>query len=82
MSERCKYVMFDWQTGEVPILFPSQIGHNEIVQMVKSVYPGIEPVSAGFVSPDKTCYGESVSIKLSSRKVDTNIVKIMFKEDY
>lgn len=82
MSDRCKYVMFDWGSSEVPILFPAHIGHNEIARMIQSVYPGIPPISAGFVSHDQKCYGMSSSLKLHSRKIDTAIVRLLFKEDY
>lgn len=82
MSDRCKYVMFDWISSEVPILFPSYIGHNEIIRMVQSVYSGVTPISAGFVSHDKTCYGRSTSVNLNSRNdVDTAIVTLLFKNE-
>jgi len=81
MSDRCKYVMFDWVSLEAPILFPAHIGHNEIVRMIQSVYSGVNPISAGFVSHDKTCYGSSNSIGLKSREIDTKIVALLFKND-
>lgn len=82
MSDRCKYVMFDWISSDVPILFPSFITHNEIIRMVQSVYSGVTPISAGFVSHDKTCYGRSTSVNLNSRNdVDTAIVTLLFKNE-
>jgi hypothetical protein len=74
--------MFDWVSSEVPILFPAHIGHNEIVRMIQSVYPGVNPISAGFVSHDKTCYGSSTSVDLKSRDIDTAIVALLFKNEY
>jgi hypothetical protein len=74
--------MFDWGSSEVPILFPSHIGHDEIASMVHRTSPGISPISAGFVSHNKECYGESVTMKLKSRKIDTQIIKLLFKNEY
>jgi len=87
--ETAKYVMFDWPTcSYVPILFPPCVRHSDIVKMVKEVYPGVEPISAGFVEYDKEsnkmrCYDESTTLKLSCENPrDTNLINIMFDRGY
>lgn len=82
--ERTKYVIFDWPgLGAIPILFPSQIAHSEIVNMVQGKSPGIGTISAGWVSPELDCYGHSQSLGLKSiPEEDAKWIKLMFKKDY
>lgn len=78
---RAKYVMFDWGNSNVPILFPAHIGHDEIIKMVQSVYSGVTPMSAGFISHNHEVYGESHSTELKSKPEDSFWIKLMFKEN-
>jgi hypothetical protein len=91
--ERTKYVIFDWPgLGAIPILFPSQIAHSEIVNMVQGKSPGIGTISAGWVSPELDCYGHSQSIRKyhlpcslglkSIPEEDAKWIKLMFKKEY
>jgi hypothetical protein len=68
-KDRCKYVIFDFGTSLFPILFPSPLGHDEIVKIMASLRPRIRTISAGFVTvkidnnilADKIkCYGKGI----------------------
>lgn len=67
----CKYIMYEWPgKGDVPVLFPAMVKHSVINSMITHEYPGITPIAAGFVelrASGPVCYGQSTSLKLSSR---------------
>ncbi len=77
-----KYVvMQEPETGvETIFVFPRGIHHDAIAEVlggIKNQTHGNwhrvnrEPVSAGFVDADGTCYGESESLGMASRPQDT-----------
>ena len=51
------------------IIFPKSIGHDEMARMLK-----VTPLSAGFVSGQWECYGESVTLKLGAQEEDTDML--------
>ena len=83
-----KYILFDFLSSSVPILFPDHIGHDEINRMVKAIYPGVKAKSAGFVSitAQDNRYlksyveRESTSLKLKPDKEDTRYIDLMINQ--
>lgn len=78
-----KYVIFDFLTSIVPIIFPEQVNHVDIEKMVKSVYPGVKTKSAGFVKmngEEAYCYGYSSTLKLKSDPDDKLYINMMLRD--
>ncbi len=79
---RLKYIHFE-NLGI--IIFPEAIEHYKMASWLKD-----EPISAGFVFiPEKDdcgniahCYGESVSLNLKSKDIDTKLLKRMLSFHY
>ena len=62
--------------GNMLLVFPEGITHSVIVEQLQKVYPGLVPVSAGFVSLTEdgfVTYGKSESLHLTSRPYDADI---------
>lgn len=86
-----KYVCFkeDKSGKETVVLFERHINHVDMSDRVEGVrlydernewYRGMTAISAGFVLPDLTCYGRSVSLQLNSRPAeDTKLLKEQFE---
>jgi len=71
---KAKYIIFEWNGLNVPVIFSPLIGHDEI--QIPATY---KPVSAGFVQisfdfKEYNCFGKSETLKLNSRKEDSEIV--------
>ena len=82
MSKKSKYIIFEMRGGlEVPMVFSPLIQHREITVV------GGKPISAGFCSLDEhepyydSVYGESISLKLKSRKEDADILNKYLEYD-
>ena len=80
-----KYIVFNGPgSGLFPVIFPPNVKHSMIASAMHERYPGIEPVSAGFVSLSLAseyfnCYGESQSLKLGSDpEQDSSLIDTMF----
>lgn len=82
--EELKYVMFDLEGLEFPILFPKFVNHNRTEEgMVHSIRRSFsdkgltggdaEVVSAGFWD-GRNAHGMSESLKMNSRPQDTDII--------
>lgn len=65
-------------------LFPREVHHDCMAEVLSHIrnqhgrnWKRIhrEPVSAGFVSEKMECYGKSETLKLESRKQDTELLK-------
>lgn len=79
-----KYICtVDDNDQEQVFLFPSNIDHDamaEVLGRIKNQTHGNwqrvfrEPISAGFVNEAMKCYGESLTLGLSSREEDTQIL--------
>lgn len=75
-----KYIIFDSNGLEIPVIFSPLISHEEIK------YGFNKPISAGFCSFSAFegkvfCFGKSVSLKLNSRPEDSEILtKHFFSE--
>lgn len=77
MSHSCKYIIVDTGQVVVPILFSDVVAHTEIANKV-----GGQVLSAGFCSvsineqlqPRYVCWGKSVSLGVSSREQDNDIL--------
>jgi len=70
---KMKYIIFDSDGIEVPILFPEIIQHVDIAAKLYRM----KPVSAGFVQTTPVgllAYGYSTSLHLESRLEDSKII--------
>lgn len=74
-----KYIIFDQNGLELPVVFPEMIGHDSM----KNVFGNCPVVSAGFCrfyydrdcdSTIAACWGESVSLGVKSREEDIRIL--------
>jgi len=89
-----KYVMFDVDGIDVPVIFPEVMQHHQVV--VAARFGKAKPVSAGKLSVypkldglgDETdketvlgfeAYSESISLNLKSRPEDSNIITRYFE---
>ena len=77
--------MFESPSGlETPIIFPEWIAHSDIAQV--TINPKVKLLSAGFCyvttnSRDEAivyAQGESISLRIKSRKEDSEILNTMF----
>lgn len=91
-----KYVMFDVDGIDVPVVFPEVIQHYQMV--VNTIWGSkVTPVSAGKItmtvfkefdhrrgveetSIEVQAYGESISLELKSRPEDSDILTRYFKD--
>ena len=71
-----KYIVIDNNGMDDVILFPPWRKHDEMVLQLSVDVSKV--VSAGFVKCDDAghlyCYGESVSLRVKSRKEDTDLI--------
>ncbi len=72
-----KYIIFDQNGLELPVVFPEMIGHDSM----KNVFGNCPVVSAGFcrfhaqdVGVVIACWGESVSLGVKSRLEDSEVL--------
>ncbi len=65
-----KYIVFQGRE-EYIIVFPPMVSHSEVAS-------GLTVLSAGFINEDLICYGDSTTLKVSSRVEDTQL----FREQY
>lgn len=78
MQRDMKYVVHEGALATEIYLFPNFVTHNNFVFNMN--FASEDVVSAGFVSPDLKCYGESVSLKLKSRsEEDTKLLHRMLR---
>ena len=92
MARQSKYIIFEVHGGlEVPVIF------NPVIEHKSGTVAGGKPVAAGFCildvseeqdrenysAPDKSfsCWGESISLKLKSRKQDPDILNKYIEYD-
>ena len=85
-----KYVMFNIDGIEIPVVFPEMIQHHQVVApVVLSWSVPATPVSAGkltvYTKLDDTtivyeAHGESISLKLKSRPEDSGIITRFFED--
>lgn len=74
-----KYIVIETnRDGEISFLFPQVVGHDDMCEMLKSRYPDLKVLSAGFWSinngGDLIPYGSSVSLNVNSRPEDIYIL--------
>ena len=83
MSNRFKYVMFDDVLSDLPVLFPEHCSHDLMAQRI-----GLPVLSAGMVEMQSNpegpgiaaiCYGDSISLGVSIRAVDSKIIEKQFR---
>jgi hypothetical protein len=68
---QCGYLTMDW----VILIFPSFITHFDFAKRFKKE----TIISAGFVDlENQQCYGESNSLKLKAREIDTKLLKSQY----
>jgi hypothetical protein len=70
-----KFVTFRDYHGEQIIVFPDHIQHARFAEAVsKAAFSKMVPIAGGFVV-DGQCVGESVSLRMSSRPEDTELLQ-------
>lgn len=71
-----KYIVFNTGYIEQMIIFPAIMDHDKIAKL----FEPYKSISAGQVSlEDKACFGESLTLGISSRKqIDTNLLRKLF----
>jgi hypothetical protein len=73
-----KFVTFKDYHGEQIIVFPDHIQHAKFAAAVSgAAFSKMMPIAGGFVVDGK-CVGESVSLRMSSRPEDTELLKSLF----
>ena len=82
--KRIKYIVFDnipdypVSPQDVMVILPEFVNHATVAKKI-----GGEVLSAGFVDlENNTCYGESTSLKIKSREVDSKLFNLYFKEKF
>ena len=76
---KMKYVIFSMNGIEVPVIFTGLTAHSYMTEKLSDW----KPVSAGFVSLTEDgliAYGDSVTLGISSREEDTQIINRFFEE--
>lgn len=72
-----KYVIFNIAGEESPIIFSSWLKHSDVAEAVIKKF-SLTPVSAGFIRAKRdgtvVCTGDSMTLRIASRSVDTDIV--------
>jgi hypothetical protein len=78
---KMKFVTFRDYHGEQIIVFPAHMQHAEFSRAVCGVsYGDMEPIAGGFVL-DGECVGHSVSLGMSARPQDTELLKTLLGGD-
>lgn len=71
---KLKYIVYELDCMPLIVLFDTITDHSEVARRL-----GVTAVSAGFVyginEDNVSCGGESVTLKLKSREVDTKILR-------
>lgn len=83
-----KYITTKNQDDQEEIfIFPNSVDHDAMAEVLGCIKnhtrdPWIrvmrEPISAGFVSQDGKCYGESITLNLKSRVEDSLLLKLQY----
>ena len=74
-----KYIMFDCDGIEIPVVFSVYMTHKTTVEalmpQLRSMFTTIKVVSAGFYDfATNKCYGDSESLKLKSNPDDARFI--------
>jgi len=82
-GDDAKYIMIrnDGKGYDEPIVFPVTMDHSFVARRMVREDLGDKIVSAGKVNSRLCCHGESVSLKIKSRKEDTSIMLRAFGTD-
>ena len=74
---KMKFVTFEDYHGEQIIVFPDHIQHLQFARAVSQAsHSKMTPIAGGFVV-DGECVGESISLRMSSRPKDTELLKTL-----
>ena len=75
-----KYIVVANDFDEKMIMFPATINHDQMSKAMERLrFPKV--VSAGFIDEFMQCYGESTTLRIKSRDIDTTILKSMLSID-
>jgi hypothetical protein len=79
-----KYITMIHEGLEVMLIFSPSLVHKDVADALLKHRPGTKILSAGFVQVSQidnedTCYGESVSLNLQSRPVDSKLATEMLR---
>ncbi len=83
-AEFNKYIVVLWNGKEQVTVFPFATRHADVLDYLKTEYPDVQAVSAGFYiqEPDAFwCGGESDSLNLKSRPQDREALQAFFRSD-
>ncbi len=77
-----KYIIFESPvSGLQPIVFSLALTHGDIYSAIKTKWPGIEIVSAGFIdNKTKQCSGYSRMLGVGTNENDELLIQIAFGE--
>ena len=85
-GEKMKYIIFECGDVEMPVIFAGTVAHNVMERMVRSEYPGLKPISAGFYKADDYVNdgkpyveGGSMTLNLQSRAEDLDIIDVCMR---
>ena len=75
-----KYIMFKQHVGagvepKMPVIFPDIMTHKEVAEGLKTAYPRLKIVSAGFYNlASGKCFGESMSLDVECDPTDEETI--------
>lgn len=73
-----KYIIINNGLQDIPIMFADLIPHISMQELMvnSKEFPHCKCVSAGFILlPECTCFGESTTLNLKSRLIDSDIIR-------
>jgi hypothetical protein len=83
-----KYICTRQEDGREEVFtFPDSVNHDTMAEVLGCIKNQTqdpwhrvmrEPVSAGFVGQNGTCYGESITLGLRSREIDSILLDLQF----
>lgn len=71
---KMKYIILDGQLNDLPFLFPPEISHEQMALMIEHLGPAISAGFVDLVDGEVSAWGESESLELGSRPVDSEII--------
>lgn len=81
-----KYIILESKIGLLPVIFSKWADHDTMADMTKMALLrgrgsiSAKAVSAGFIDANGKCSGESVSLGLKSRPIDTQLIEDVYSE--
>jgi len=73
--DKLKYIIVDNNGLETPIIFPVILGHTEVKTPKKVISGGFVYIYIKDNNIQVNCFGESITLKVKSREIDSKIIK-------